>query len=166
MTNAPKLYRSRDQSVIAGVCGGIAEYFNIDVTLVRLAWALVFFAGGTGGMLYLLAWVIIPEAPRAGAVRPAAEATRPAEPSRPAEPASAAEPEVLPPETETEEEPVRPAAATPENRGQNRAIGFILVGLGGLFLVQQFIPWALLHRLWPLGLVAIGVIILLGGRRR
>lgn len=57
-----KLYRSTRQSVLAGVCGGLAEYFNIDVTIVRLVWLLCTFAtAGTGLLLYILAAIIIPK---------------------------------------------------------------------------------------------------------
>ena len=58
-----KLYRSRENRMIAGVCGGLGDYFEIDPTLVRLA--LVFFSLWWGGgiLLYLLAWFIIPEEP-------------------------------------------------------------------------------------------------------
>lgn len=55
-----KLYRSKRQRMICGVCGGIAEYFNIDPTLVRLVWALVGLAGG-GLLVYILAAIIMPE---------------------------------------------------------------------------------------------------------
>ncbi|HHW73621.1 MAG TPA: PspC domain-containing protein [Firmicutes bacterium] len=59
-----RIYRSRDRK-IGGVCGGIAEYFNIDPTLVRLIWAVLVFAYGTGLLAYILAWIIIPEEPGA-----------------------------------------------------------------------------------------------------
>lgn len=49
--------------MIAGVCGGIAEYINIDPTLVRLAWVLLFFAGCTGLLAYIVAAIIMPEKP-------------------------------------------------------------------------------------------------------
>jgi phage shock protein C len=55
-----KLYLSETDKKIGGVCGGIAEYFNIDSTLVRLAWVLFIFAGGSGIIAYLIAWMIIP----------------------------------------------------------------------------------------------------------
>ena len=58
-----KLYRSKTQRVIAGVCGGIAEYFNIDPTIVRLMWVLFCFAGGAGILAYIIAWIIVPEGP-------------------------------------------------------------------------------------------------------
>ncbi len=58
----PKLlYRSKTNRVIAGVAGGIAEYFHIDPVLVRLLFILLLFAGGMGILIYLLAWILIPE---------------------------------------------------------------------------------------------------------
>ncbi len=55
-----KLYRSDTNKMIAGVCGGIAEYINLDPTIVRLLWALFCFAGGAGVIGYIIAAVIIP----------------------------------------------------------------------------------------------------------
>ena len=59
-----RLYRSRKNRVIAGVCGGVAEYFSIDPVIMRLAW--VFFAlitMGAGIIAYIIAWIVIPEVP-------------------------------------------------------------------------------------------------------
>ncbi len=60
--NNKKLYKSNNRK-IAGVCGGIAEYFEIDPTLVRLIWALVFMVGGSGLLLYIIAAVLMEDAP-------------------------------------------------------------------------------------------------------
>lgn len=57
-----RLYRLRNERMICGVCGGIADYFGIDPTLIRLVWVL-FGCTGTGIIAYLLASVIIPEEP-------------------------------------------------------------------------------------------------------
>ncbi len=54
------LYRSNKERMIAGVAGGLAEYFEVDVVLVRLLWVLAFFLGG-GFFAYLIAWIFIPE---------------------------------------------------------------------------------------------------------
>ena len=56
-----KLFRSKEDKVIGGVCGGLAKCLNLDSTLVRLIWALITLFWGTGLILYLLAWIIIPE---------------------------------------------------------------------------------------------------------
>lgn len=55
-----KLYRSEKDKKIAGVCGGLAEYFDIDPTLVRLAWIFLVFCVGTGILAYIIAAIIIP----------------------------------------------------------------------------------------------------------
>lgn len=57
-----KLYRSNDNKMLCGVCGGIGEYLNIDPTLIRLLWA-VLACSGTGIIVYLLAAIIIPQEP-------------------------------------------------------------------------------------------------------
>ena len=59
--NGKKLYRSTENKMLAGVCSGIADYFNIDPTLVRLGWVLFSLLGGSGLLAYLIAAIIIPE---------------------------------------------------------------------------------------------------------
>jgi phage shock protein PspC (stress-responsive transcriptional regulator) len=56
-----RLYRAREGRVIAGVCAGLAAYLGLDPTLVRLAVAVVTVIGGIGVLLYLIAWIVIPE---------------------------------------------------------------------------------------------------------
>jgi phage shock protein C len=58
-----RLYRSRKQRIIGGVCGGLGEYFGLDPVLIRLAWVLFCLVWGAGLLLYLIAWIIIPPAP-------------------------------------------------------------------------------------------------------
>lgn len=58
-----KLYRTRANRVIAGICSGVGIYFNIDPVIVRLLWVILTIAGGAGLLAYIIAWVIIPEEP-------------------------------------------------------------------------------------------------------
>lgn len=58
-----RLYKSNTDKMIDGVCGGIAEYFDIDPTLVRLAWVLLCAMGGSGFIAYIIAAIIIPRNP-------------------------------------------------------------------------------------------------------
>lgn len=58
-----KLYRSRSNRMICGVCGGIGEYFNIDATLVRLGLILFACVGGSGVLAYLIAAIVVPDEP-------------------------------------------------------------------------------------------------------
>ncbi len=58
-----KLYRSRTERMIGGVCGGVAEYFNVDITLVRIIWAVSIFAQGLGVVAYVAGLILIPDNP-------------------------------------------------------------------------------------------------------
>ena len=66
MGEVKRIYRSRKNRIIAGVCGGIAEYLNIDPTIIRLLWVLFSLLHGVGIILYIIAAIIIPEEPREG----------------------------------------------------------------------------------------------------
>ena len=59
-----KIYRSRRNYMLAGICGGLGEYCTIDPTIIRLIVACSFLFAGAGGMLYLIAWLIIPLNPK------------------------------------------------------------------------------------------------------
>jgi phage shock protein C len=65
ISNSPakKLYRSRKDRIIAGICGGLSQRFAIDSTWVRLLFILFFFAGGSALLIYLIMWLIVPLAP-------------------------------------------------------------------------------------------------------
>ena len=58
-----KLYKSNDNMIVDGVCGGIAEYFRIDPTVLRLGWILFCATGGSGFLAYVVAAVLIPRKP-------------------------------------------------------------------------------------------------------
>lgn len=58
-----KLYKSNTNKMLEGVCGGIAEYFGVDPTIVRLAWVVFCALGGSGLLAYIIAAIIIPSAP-------------------------------------------------------------------------------------------------------
>ena len=58
-----RLYKSSVNYMLCGVCGGIAEYFDIDPTLVRLAWIIFCLAGGSGVLGYIIAALVMPEDP-------------------------------------------------------------------------------------------------------
>jgi phage shock protein C len=56
-----KLYRSSTNRMLAGVCGGLAEYFNLDPTLIRVLFVVLAVLGGSGVVLYLAMWIIVPK---------------------------------------------------------------------------------------------------------
>jgi phage shock protein C len=59
-----KLYRSRSDKMLAGVCGGLSNYLNLDATVVRLLFVLLFFLGGHGLLIYLILWILMPIEPQ------------------------------------------------------------------------------------------------------
>lgn len=61
-----RLYRSRSDRKIAGVCGGLAAYFGIDPVIPRLIWVVFALAAGTGVLAYLICWLVIPSEPQGG----------------------------------------------------------------------------------------------------
>ena len=66
MDPSEKLYRSRTDRQVAGVCAGLAKRFNVDVTLVRVLFILLAIMGGSGIVLYLAMWIIVPKEPAVG----------------------------------------------------------------------------------------------------
>ena len=62
-TEYKRLYRSRKDKILGGVCGGIGKYLNADPVVFRVIWAICFFAGGLGLLAYIVAWIIMPEEP-------------------------------------------------------------------------------------------------------
>ena len=58
-----RLVRPRSGRKIAGVCLGVAEYFDLDVTLVRVVWLVLLIFAGTGLLAYIIGWIVIPEEP-------------------------------------------------------------------------------------------------------
>jgi phage shock protein C len=60
MAKVKRLYRSKKERILGGVCGGLAEYFEVDPTIVRLLMVLLLFTG-SGILFYIIAWIIMPE---------------------------------------------------------------------------------------------------------
>jgi phage shock protein PspC (stress-responsive transcriptional regulator) len=142
-----RLYRSGRNKMIAGVCGGLAEYFDIDATLVRLLAVIALLVGGAGFLAYLIAWIIIPVNPEHLEAYPAT--------SQPVEKIEEVIGEVL-----------RPEAAGDERSRRTRIGGLILIILGLLFLLDTWFPYFSIGRMWPLILIFVGLAILLGGARK
>lgn len=178
---AKKLYRSRDDRMIAGVCGGIAAYFNVDSTLIRLAVLAVFIFQGVGLIAYLIAWFVMEEKPLRNEYRmpddyylsEKSEADFSAAPDREAEAESAdaqAEPES---EGENENRGRNQTAAKKEAAFQNKGsedsdgqrrkiLAVIIIIIGMIFLADIWIPTLYWQKYWPLVLIAAGILMLKG----
>lgn len=152
MVEQRSLYRSRSDRMIAGVCGGIADYFGVDATLVRLIAVLLLVVGnGATFIVYIIMAIVVPEESLGVASAPpvpgnSTPASAAAEAATPEPPVSAATPW---------------AAAVPEPKHHRRGgvgLGFFLIFLGVAFLAAQFVPGIAWWNLWPLVIVAAGVV--------
>ena len=150
-----RLERSATNRVIAGVCGGIAEYLAIDATLVRVVFVGLTIFGGIGLLLYIVLLVLMPlpgqPAPFSSAPPPPASDTT----ARMEGDAAATPPPAV--------APVDPARHAAEAERRRTAAGYILIGLGIVFLLNtagafRFVQWQFL---WPLVLIGIGVLFLM-----
>ncbi|HEX4815417.1 MAG TPA: PspC domain-containing protein [Nonomuraea sp.] len=142
-----RLYRSRGDRMIFGVAAGMARYFKIDSSIVRLLWVLLVLAGGAGLLLYIVAAIVIPEEP-AGYAPPAGEGGAAAGGPAPTWGASAS------------------GDVGSRDVGPPIVLGAALILLGGWFLLQRFVPSIDGSLLWPLALVGLGVIFVVGAMRR
>lgn len=140
-----KLYRSRTNKILGGVCAGIANYFGIDVVVVRLIWVLLALAGGPGVIGYIIAWIIIP-----------------------------AEPEPTPKREQAAEDvqgDTALAEAPEHSHGNGNVIAaWALIIVGLFFLAERLLPYRWMHwfpwsRLWPALIIVAGLALLLRSRK-
>lgn len=63
MTAAKRLYRSTKDRMIAGICGGLGEYFNVDPTIIRIIFVIFLICGGAAILVYIVMWIVVPPHP-------------------------------------------------------------------------------------------------------
>jgi phage shock protein C len=164
------LYRSRDDRMIAGVAGGLAEIWDADPSLIRIVWALlIFLTGGIALLVYIVMAIVVPEEDIVHATpeTPAPGATEGTETDTAAAAAAAAAPPVDRREARRAARAARRAAR--RDRGPSSAgivIGGLLIVIGGVFFVRQFLPQFTFDWFWPLILVGLGVVLLVAGFTR
>lgn len=141
-----KLYRSRQDQIIGGVCGGIAEYFGIDSTLVRLAFVLFALIEGAGIIAYIIAWIIIPEKSETSKSESEEEIYDVEFDSQDTED-----------EYKAEEDEPESEKKNKEQQKRKRILGLILVGLGVFFILDNIIPSFYIRKFWPIVLIVLGV---------
>lgn len=159
-----RLYRSRRDSILGGVAGGVADYFDMDPSIVRIVWAvLALVTGGIFLVLYIVMWIVVPEGPSAATVaQTAAGAATPAEPgSEAAATGTAPVTDASAPTWEVQEQRIRRGGA-----GGAVIFGLILIGLGVWFLIDRYIPAINGDLLWPVALVVLGIVLLVIALRR
>ncbi len=129
-----RLYRSNNNKMLGGVCGGIAEYFDLDPVLVRLFFVITLFAGGTGLLAYIVAVIIIPERPRNKVNDMDFQSQKDQKD-----------------ETDVEET---------NNQKKQLVLGAILIFAGIAFLFRRYFYWFSFSYMWPVVLIIIGCFII------
>jgi phage shock protein PspC (stress-responsive transcriptional regulator) len=144
METTERLYRSKANKVIGGVAGGLANYFNIDVVLARVAFVLLAMFGGGGVLIYIIMWIAIP-----------AQTTYYKDHNG-KDHDSSVENDVY--EQNENNELIKKKSVKNSNRGL--ITGIILIFMGIIFLADQLMPWYNITELWPLLLVIVGVLMI------
>lgn len=170
-----RLYRSRDDRMLAGVAGGLADMWDADPSLVRIVWALLVpLTGGIALVVYIIMAIVVPEeddVPVAMPMAPASPTSPDVASAQAATSGGGPEPAVpgwVPPYdqrfTRSEARAVRRAARRERRRSGSGAapmlIGGILVLLGVWFLVREYIPTFDFDWFWPVVLIGLGVVVL------
>ncbi|VUT26552.1 MAG: DNA-binding transcriptional activator PspC [Candidatus Methanolliviera sp. GoM_oil] len=129
-----RVYRSRKIKILGGVCGGIANYLDIDPVIVRLLWAFLCLAGGFGAVAYAICWIVIPLEPEVQEAPTEGET---------AKNEIAKEAEVVTPSTEKESSLL--------------LMGIFLISLGVLWITTQHFH---LRGFWGMGAILLGIMII------
>lgn len=158
-----KLYRSRKFRVFGGVAGGLAEYFHLDVILVRILFIIITLFSGLGILFYIVLWIVVPEEPfdmAYGFKMPQGEPASPPESST----GSSAEGEKAGENIfGSPDFTVPPPAA--KNTGRVTA-GAILIIIGVLFLADKIFPYFDFSDILPVALIGIGGILIWNSIRK
>lgn len=138
-----KLYRDEQNKMIGGVCKGLADYFDIDVSIVRAVFLLALILKGGGVLIYIVLMIVIPKKPY-GFFNPGVDYTMPPPQADPAQPFTF-EPK-------------------PERKNSNVSLiaGLLLIFFGAILTLDEFdvIPNWDFHHLWPVPLVVIGLVLI------
>ncbi|MEI8143797.1 MAG: PspC domain-containing protein, partial [Candidatus Berkelbacteria bacterium] len=146
-----KLYRSSTNRVFGGVAAGLGEYFDIDPSLVRLAFVIVVLMGGIGLAIYIVAWVVIPNEPSTTETKTGADEIKE--------------------KAETIASEIKSATKDLRNdvrrRHDSKAIfGMIILIIGLLLLFQNIIGVNLWHNFWPVILILIGFAVMINSLKK
>ncbi|HYK96496.1 MAG TPA: PspC domain-containing protein [Candidatus Dormibacteraeota bacterium] len=155
-----RLYRSRTDRMLFGVAGGMADWLDLDPSVVRLVWALLIVAGGVGLVLYIIAAIVVPEEPLG---LPAAPVSGSGTPDTAAGPAAA------PAGTDQARWDARQArrAGRRARRGNGGiVVGTVLIFAGAWFLLQRFIPALDSSYVFPGILIIVGIALVIGAMGR
>jgi phage shock protein PspC (stress-responsive transcriptional regulator) len=152
-----RLYRSREDVVIGGVAGGVADALDLDPSIVRVVWVvLAFLTGGIAALVYLVMLIVVPQTPVGAEMidPPATEAGVADPPSGTPGPIASGAPGAP-----------RRRARREGGTGGGLVFGVILVLVGAFFLVREYVPEIDLDLVWPVVVIVIGGLLVLTAMR-
>ena len=130
-----RIHRSTESKVIAGVCGGLGDYFDIDPTWIRILFVLSIFANGIGLIAYIIWWIVVPQQPLPVHVV-----------------------------TDAESPPSQAKVAVPAEAKDSHGAGFwpgiVLIALGLIFLFNRLFFWVDFEHVWPILLIGLGAVLI------
>lgn len=141
-----RLYRSRKKKVIAGLCGGLGEYLDIDPVILRIIFVLITIFHGIGVIVYIIMWIIVQEEPYDKSFTEESK-----------------EPET---ENETKKESTftnnsKQATESPSSSNGRIVIGVLLIIIGLVFLSEKFFPFFDFEFVFALGLIGFGIALII-----
>ena len=140
-----KLSRNSMNKVIGGVCSGLAEFFGLDVALVRIAFVIAFMFASFGFWLYIILWIVLPDGQRT--VDNGQQTSDWGQQT-------------------TDIGQQSESVTKPESKVKSVLAGSFVILIGLLFLINNFIPINWVWKLWPLILVAIGVVMIVTSSKK
>ena len=152
MERTKRLFRSVENRYIGGVCSGLARYFNVDVAIIRLLFFLALIVGGGGFLAYIILWIVVPEEPTSN-FHVKDETAK--------ENFAAGDDENV----GGAEEYNNPKNLEHRKRG-NLIGGLILLTIGVMFLIENFVPNVYFSDLWPFILIIAGVAVLINNHNK
>lgn len=157
MNSTQKVYRSETDKIIAGVAGGLGDYFELDPSLIRLLFLLFTLAGGSGVLIYLILWIVIPSRSKLSSGVATEQTMKDNVKEIEKKAKDMAESVSKAEQKHTKEEPMSKQQNHHEPR---RWFGIFLLILGGLWLLRNM---GLINPdvLWPLAIITIGVLTLI-----
>lgn len=132
-----RIHRSTESKIIAGVCGGLGDYFDVDPTWIRILCVLSIFANGIGLIAYVVWWIVVPQQPLPAYVATNAEGA-----------------DSGPPPSQAN------LAAAKEKQGAGFWPGIVLISLGLIFLFNRLFFWVDFAHVWPILLIGLGAVLI------
>ena len=146
MDKNKKIYRDSENRVVGGVCSGLANYLNLDVALVRIAFVIALLFASFGFWLYVILWIVLPVNSQQ-----VNETTRQQETE---------------PTTNSQGSTANSQQPSSSSKTTSVFAGIAVIFIGLIFLVNNFLPISWIWKLWPLILVVIGVVMIINAAKK